>query len=155
MKQKTSKAIIKDRVIILFLPILISLLAFYVINNACVKHSFIISEVDGIDNIKTMLGIWGTLLGFLITAVSILLALDDGKFLSMLKNTGHYKTILLSYIICCLHLFVAVVISVICIFVKMWSMTIFAVMCAIAIDTMVLVAVCLFFLFVLVVRVND
>lgn len=155
MSQRASKAIIRDRVIIIVLPILVSVVAFKIIYYLCNEYKFIISIQDGLDDVKTMLGIWGTMLGFLITAVSILLALNDGKFLDMMKKTGHYKTVLLAYIVCCIHLFVATVLAIICIFIKMWSMKLFAVLCALVIDTMLLIAICLLFLFILVVRVNE
>lgn len=154
VKSKVSGAVKMDRVTIMLLPVLFAFFSFLIINKLCIKHVFVIDTCDGIDNFKTILNIWGTMLGFLITAVSILLTLGDGKFLDMLKETGHYKTILLSYIACCLHLLAAILFATVCIFCKIWSMQIFSVMCAMAIDTLIMVAICLFFLFVLVVRIN-
>lgn len=144
-----------DRIGIMIIPVIISIGVFFAISYFCKKSAFSIDANEGIEDFKVMLGVWGTLLGFLITAVSIFLTLGDGKFLGILKATGHFKTILLSYVVCCVHLLIAIVFSIVCIFVKLWSMKIFSVMCAMAIDTMLMVAICLFFLFVLVLRVND
>ena len=155
VKPKVSGAVKMDRVTIMLLPVLFAFFFFFIINKLCIKHVFVIDTCDGIDDFKTILNIWGTMLGFLITAVSILLTLGDGKFLDMLKETGHYKTILLSYIACCLHLLAAILFATVCIFCKIWSMQIFSIMCAMAIDTLIMVAICLFFLFALVVRIND
>lgn len=152
---KVSGAIKIDRVSILLLPVLLAFASFFIITRLSTKCAFVIDTYDGIEDLKTILSIWGTLLGFLITAVSILLTLGNGKFLEMLKATGHYKTILLSYVACCLHLLVAITLAVICIFCKIWSMQVFSIMCAMAIDTLIMVAICLFFLFSLVVRIND
>ena len=152
---KVSHAVKFDRTIIIVLPLAVSVISYFVIHYFCLKYNFIIDSIEGLDNFKTMLGIWGTLLGFLITAISILLALGEGKFINMLKSTGHFKTILLSYIICCIHLLVAVILAVICVFCKIWNMNFFAILCAASIDTMLMVAICLFFLFALVLRVND
>lgn len=102
-----------------------------------------------------MLSIWGTLLGFLITAVSILLTIGEGKFLNMLKSTGHYQTILFSYVICCVHLLLVVVLAIVCVFIKIWNMNLFAVLCAAVIDTVFRVGFCLLFLFVIVLKAND
>lgn len=152
---KVSGAIKVDRVSILLLPVLLAFVFFFIIKKLSVECAFFIDANDGIEDIKTILSIWGTLLGFLITAVSILLTLGNGKFLDMLKVTGHYKTILLSYVTCCLHLLIAIGFAIICIFGRIWSMQVFSIMCAMALDTLIMVAVCLFFLFALVVRVND
>lgn len=152
---KLTKAVKIDRVTIMLLPMLLAFVFYFVINKLCIKYEFVIDKNSGVDDFKTILSIWGTLLGFLITAVSILLTLGNGKFLDMLKATGHYKTILLSYVACCLHLLVAIIFATVCIFCQIWSMQLFSIMCAIAIDTSIMVAVCIFFLFVLVIRLND
>lgn len=155
MKQKVTKAIKRDRNFIMIFPLLVAVMSYILIRYACNRYSFVINECDGLNNLSTMLSIWGTLLGFLVTAVSILLVMSDGKFLLMLKATGHYGTILWTYIICCIHLFIAVIVAVFCILTKYWSMTIFALICSFTIDTMLLVAFCLYFLFALIIRVNE
>lgn len=43
------------------------------------------SPEDWFGILETMLSLWGALLGFMITAVSILLALNDGNIVKMLK----------------------------------------------------------------------
>lgn len=150
-----SNAIKVDRILITICPLIISVLSYFLIDFLCKKYLFVINSTDGIDHYKTMLSIWGTLLGFLITAVSILLTPSDGKYITMLKTTGHYQTILLTYVICCIHLLSAVVLSIICVFFKIWNMKLFAVLCAISIDTMLMVAICLFFLFTLIIKINN
>ncbi len=153
--RQTSRAVKADRIIIAVLPIGISIAAYFIVRYICKKIGFEISSVDGIEDYKIMLSIWGTLLGFLITAVSILLTIGEGKFLNMLKSTGHYQTILFSYVICCVHLLLVVVLAIVCVFIKIWNMNLFAVLCAAVIDTVFRVGFCLLFLFVIVLKAND
>ena len=152
--RQTSRAVKADRIIIAVLPIGISIAAYFIVRYICKKIGFEISSVDGIEDYKIMLSIWGTLLGFLITAVSILLTIGEGKFLNMLKSTGHYQTILFSYVICCVHLLLVVVLAIVCVFIKIWNMNLFAVLCAAVIDTVFRVGFCLLFLFVIVLKAN-
>ena len=153
--RQTSRAVKADRIIIAVLPIGISIAAYFIVRYICKKMGFEITSVDGIEDYKIMLSIWGTLLGFLITAVSILLTIGEGKFLNMLKSTGHYQTILFSYVICCVHLLLVVVLAIVCVFIKIWNMNLFAVLCAAVIDTVFRVGFCLLFLFVIVLKAND
>ena len=153
--RQTSRAVKADRIIIAVLPIGISIAAYFIVRYICKKIGFEISSVDGIEDYQIMLSIWGTLLGFLITAVSILLTIGEGKFLNMLKSTGHYQTILFSYVICCVHLLLVVVLAIVCVFIKIWNMNLFAVLCAAVIDTVFRVGFCLLFLFVIVLKAND
>ena len=60
-----------------------------------------------VENIKTLLGIWGTLLGFIVTALSIILAIGNNTFLELLNASGHTKTIMWSYALTSLILFAA------------------------------------------------
>ena len=46
---------------------------------------------------KVMIGVWGTLLGFIITAESILIAFSNGSFTQEFKKTGHYMTVIFQY----------------------------------------------------------
>ncbi|MDD5829937.1 hypothetical protein ACQRCQ_02810 [Lachnospiraceae bacterium SGI.085] len=153
--RETSGAVKADRILIAVLPIGISVIAYFVIQYICKKYGFEITSDDGIEDYKIMLSIWGTLLGFLITAVSILLTIGEGRFLNMLKATGHYQTILYSYVICCVHLLLVLILAIVCVFIKIWTMALFAILCSAVIDTVLRVGICLFFLFVIVLRAND
>lgn len=153
--RETSGAVKADRILIAVLPIGISVIAYFVIQYICKKYGFEITSDDGIEDYKIMLSIWGTLLGFLITAVSILLTIGEGRFLNMLKATGHYQTILYSYVICCVHLLLVLILAIVCVFIKIWTMALFAILCSAVIDTVLRVGICLFFLFAIVLRAND
>lgn len=47
--------------------------------------------------IEVMIGVWGTLLGFLITAESILVTFSGGSITNEFKQTGHYMTVIYQY----------------------------------------------------------
>ena len=46
---------------------------------------------------EVMIGVWGTLLGFLITAESILVTFSGGSITNEFKQTGHYMTVIYQY----------------------------------------------------------
>jgi hypothetical protein len=150
-----TKAIRRDRIFIGLFPIVVALVSFFIFKFLFGKYNFEISATDGLDDCKLMLDIWGTLLGFLITAVSLFLTIGDGKYMNTLKSSGHFSTVLYSYVICCIHLFLAVVFALIVVFIKLWSMTVFSILCAAVIDTLIIVAICLVFLFFIVINNNK
>ncbi|MDE5590069.1 MAG: hypothetical protein K2J60_13190 [Acetatifactor sp.] len=151
--KKTSGAIIRDRLFINFLPICVATALFFVIKRNVNMGKFMSPE-EWFGILEMMLSLWGTLLGFMITAASILLAFNDGNIIKMLKDTGHYSTVLMCYISCCIHLLAAVVFACICIFGRFWGELFFALLCSITIDTVLMVVLCLWFLFVIIVKQN-
>lgn len=153
---KETRAIKKDKRIVFLLPIICGIITLFVVNYFLSKNStFIISVEEGIDDFKTVLGIWGTLLGFMIAAVAIIITLGNDKFVDLLKDTGHYNTILFSYGLCCIHLFLAVILALVCIFFRIWKMKVFMILCAVSVDIMVIVAICLFFLLGIIGKMNK
>lgn len=153
---KETRAIKKDKRIVFLLPIICGIITLFVVNYFLSKNStFIISVEEGIDDFKTVLGIWGTLLGFMIAAVAIIITLGNDKFVDLLKDTGHYNTILFSYGLCCIHLFLAVILALVCIFFRIWKMKVFMILCAVSVDIMVIVAICIFFLLGIIGRMNK
>lgn len=151
--KKASKAIIRDRIIINLAPVCVAATLFFVVRRN-VNAVMLMSQEDWFGILGMMLSLWGTLLGFMITAASILLAFNDGNIIKMLKDTGHYSTILMCYASCCIHLLVAIVYTCICIFARLWGIPFFAFLCAVAIDTLLMVVVCLYFLFVIILKQN-
>lgn len=112
----------KDRICInliaIFISALISILLFFYL----FKANYCNSLAYGIDLAKMMIGIWGTLLGFLISSLSVLLALTGGEHLNNLKETGHFRTILACYIFSCIHLLIAIVVFIVVIFINFWNL---------------------------------
>ena len=81
-----------------------------------------------LDVSKVMIGLWGTVLGFIITAESILIAFDSGSITSEFKKTGHYMTVIFQYTQTSIKLLISVVVFVIVIVVNKISMCIFAIL---------------------------
>ena len=62
---KETRAIKRDKKIIFLLPIITGIITFGAVRYFLSKNStFIISVADGIDDFKTLLGIWGHVIGF-------------------------------------------------------------------------------------------
>ena len=73
--------------------------AFIALIICCVmkKTKFVIDTSNMIEVSKVMVGVWGTLLGFIITAESILVAFEKGTVTGEFKQTGHYMTVIFQY----------------------------------------------------------
>ena len=154
MQMRTSAVIKRDRVIINILPIIIAVILFVVILSI-VKDEQLPKASIGLSISSTMIGVWATCLGFMITAVSILLALNGSNYIGILKKTGHYKTILICFMSCCFHILIALIIAIVVTFLQKWTVTIFAIVCASTIDVVLIMGVCLYFLWVIVVKIDD
>lgn len=140
----------KDRLIINIIPFVIgvvvaTLTSFIALGEAVSKLETIVSS---------MLEVWGILLGFMIAAVSVLLSFSDGKFITLLKESGHYKTVLLAFMYCCFHLLIGVVLSTILLLYQIDAPIFYNLLCGLAIDTIVIVGECLYFLLLVVVKVE-
>ena len=73
------------------------ILVAYIICNEMERCGFLINASNMIEVSKVMVGIWGTLLGFIITAESILVAFEKGTITGEFKRTGHYMTVIFQY----------------------------------------------------------
>lgn len=154
MQMKESAAIKRDRIIINVVPTIIAIILFGIILHE-IKDEQLPKATVGLSISSMMIGVWATCLGFMITAVSILLALNGSNYIEMLKKTGHYKTILISFMSCCIHLLVALIIEIVITFLHKWSICTFAIVCASTMDVLIIIGLCLYFLWVIIVRIND
>ena len=71
-----------------------------------------ISKNDFTDLIEIIIGLEGTMLGFIITAVSILVAFNGSRLTEEVKQTGHFRTVLVVYLVTCFELFLLIAFSV-------------------------------------------
>lgn len=69
---------------------------------------------------STLMGIWATIVGFLITAVSILVTIKDTKYITALKTSGHFNELLkvfletcylIAFLLCVMFIIAIIVIS--------------------------------------------
>ncbi len=138
----------KDRILISLLPVIIFITVYSVLYFLSGKQSFPFDTGRGIENVKTIPGVWGTISGFMITAVSILVTMGDNNFLRAMEYSGHFATILYTYVYTCVHLLMAVIFAIVLVFGNFWCKILFLLMCAFIADIIVMVTVYMFFYFV-------
>ncbi|MFT4006860.1 MAG: hypothetical protein QM683_15005, partial [Lacrimispora sp.] len=99
-----------------------------------------------IESVKMVIDMWGTLLGFIITVVSILVAFTGSKLTEEIKQTGHFKTVLYAYIMTCFNLLIAISVFIPVVINNLYSEVLFGVFIGALIVTLIDVALCLVFL---------
>lgn len=102
---------------------------------------------NGIDIIKTLLGIWSTLLGFIITATSILVTMGGKEYIQAFRNSKHYSTVLLTYCFESFALLTATIFGVIVLCLNIWNEFLFYFLIYLIISTLLLLFFCVQFLF--------
>ena len=153
-RREKTKANILDRIIITLLPIILGIVGGIGIKLVFGKHINIIPE-DGLDLVKTVFDVWGILLGFIFTAVSILLTIGENSFVNALVETNHMQNIIYSYVMAGLLLLVASVFALVLLFVKIWNCAILYVFIGTNIAIIVSIAICVFFLFGIILNMNN
>jgi len=141
---------IRDKLFISLTPIVIALIS---VSMLIPKNKIGVEE--GIDNCKMMLDIWGVMLGFVITALSILLTIHENRYVKMLIDKKHYSTVLFSYAFCCTYLFIAVIVSIILIYGKIWNNCIYILFKILIVTTITSLGIALFFMFKIIFKGNN
>ena len=154
MKERSSSKAKKDQFCINTIPLCVGLFAFVIIK-VLVKDGQLVDGKIGLDICSTMMGVWATCLGFMITAVSILLVVNSGKYIEMLKETEHYKTVLKCLMSCCVHLLMVLVLMTFFTIQQKWSKNVFAILCSSSIDVFIIMGFCLYFLWHVIVHIDD
>lgn len=85
------------RCLLLILSIILGAVVATLICDEIIKNKIPIDENNMVEVSKVMIGVWGTLLGFIITAESILVAFSNGRITYEFKKTGHYMTVIFQY----------------------------------------------------------
>lgn len=153
-RRERTKANIIDRLIIIFLPIILGVVGTIVIK--CLYGKYILIEAeDGLELVKTVFDVWGILLGFIFTAVSILLTIGENSFVNILLETNHMQNIIFSYVISGLMLLISIVFALVFMFVKIWNTFVLYVFIGINIAIIVSIAICVFFLFKIILNMNK
>ena len=94
---KKDKKHLWRRCFLFWFSIVFGVMVSLIICRQITKIHFVIDAINMIDVSKVMIGVWGTLLGFIITAESILIAFSNGSFTQEFKKTGHYMTVIFQY----------------------------------------------------------
>lgn len=76
------------------------ILGFILAEQVCqtmIAKEFVVDPENMTSVVGIMIGVWGTLLGFIITAESILIAFNSGTITNEFKQTRHYMTVICQY----------------------------------------------------------
>ena len=152
---KTTKANIADRVIISCVPLALGIVAEISTSYFIKKYNFVIKVEEGLELIKTIIDIWGILLGFVITAVSILLTVGENSYINALVEANHMKFIIFSYVMSSVYLLVSIIFSLILLVVKIWNRKIFTVFIGINVCILISIIFCIYFLFAIVLQMGK
>lgn len=96
--------------------------------------------------VKIVIDLEGTMLGFIITAVSILVAFNGSNLTEEVKKTGHFKTVLLVYLVTCFELFVSITYCVCILIGNIYSTLTSSIFTILLITASIYIVLCLFFL---------
>lgn len=140
-----------DRIIAVLLIFVLPAIVIYFVD-----FSTIISEeYDGVAVSGIMLGVWGAMLGFMITALSIIMTLGDGDFIRILRKTSHFKTIMFIMILSCTILFLATVFGAAIVCFNLWSSGCFNILLYFLFGTGISILLSMFYLFFIVINCNS
>lgn len=151
---KTTKTNICDRIIITLLPLVLGVIG-AVILGRIFNQKMSVEAAEGLELVKTVFDVWGVLLGFIFTAVSILLTVGENSFITTLIETNHMQNIIYSYVTAGLFLFSAIVFALVLLFTKIWNRYILAVFLGLNITIVTAVAISVYFLFAIVLSMHK
>ena len=142
----------KDKIFITVIPIFMGIIAFVIMRFYGLEKIF--SETtDVIEICKAMVGLWGTLLGFIITAVSILVALDTDKgIIRVLKESNHFNTVLYTFLKTGILLLVGIIFAVAIIYLNINSQLIYLIVGAVIVAEFVSLSICIYFMFYILIK---
>ena len=140
--------------IILICTIVLPSIASRIILCKLSNMNYLIKSEVWLEITKVLLGVWGTLLGFIVTALSIILAIGNSPFLKLLNDSGHIKTIMWSYAITSLVLFAATAFGIYIICFNDFNSLLLRIMIFFIFSTMLSLVISLFFLFTIIFNSN-
>ena len=152
-KIKTTTTNIVDRIIILFLPMIIGVGGVVLLH--LLLPGFSISDDVGLEIVKSIFDVWGILLGFVITAVSILLTANRNELVETLIATNHMQSIIFSYITASAYLLIAIVYALVLLIFQMWTKNLCNIFIALNIVIIFSVGISIYFLFVIIFKMNK
>lgn len=140
--------LIADRVFYTCIPIVLSVVVSAILYAAWIRN-IDIQSLNMQNVIGTILGIWGTLFGFVITAVSILIAFNGSKFTQEIRESGHYQTVMFLYIVTCVIIFAAILCFLPIYIINIVSKKILVVLIFFTIETMIMFGIDILLLFLI------
>jgi hypothetical protein len=145
----------KDRIIVFLLIFILPVVLAYFTAHHIDYTKLMAGEYNGVEVSGTMLGIWGAMLGFMITALSIIMTLGDGNFIKTLRGTTHFKTIMIIMILTCLILFFATVFGAAVVCFNFWSQICFITLLYFLFGTGIAIILSMLYLFFIVLNSDN
>ena len=144
-----------DRIIVFLLifvlPIVITVLIEHFITNAKVDPT----AYNGVAVSGTMLGVWGAMLGFMITALSIIVTLGDGEFITVVRGTSNFESIMIIMIATCIMLFMATAFGAAVVCFNFWRQFCFSLLLYFVFGTGIAILMSMLYLFYIVLNSNK
>lgn len=137
----------KDKGIIFIVSFIVPVLVCVLISNYFIKIEYNVCTFDGVEITKTLLGVWATLLGFIITAASILLTMGGKEYIQAFKMSKHYSTVLYTYALSSFSLFGATIFGIVVVCLSKWNVLLFYLLLYFIMLTLLLLFFCIAFLF--------
>lgn len=142
----------KDKITIFVISFILPILVCVVLKLWHNHISYNVYNFDGIEIVKTLLGIWATLLGFIITATSILVTMGGKEFIQAFRNSKHYSTVLLTYCFSSFAFLISTIFGVIVVCINIWNEILFYTLVYLIISTLSLLFFCVLFLFFMILK---
>lgn len=143
---KTEKKQIKSLVNISILPICVGVVAGFSLFFFIKKIGYDVNDSDFFDMVNTLIGILATLLGFIITAESILIGINGNKRMNEIIQTRHYKNVIYTYSYTCFILLICLITFIIVNLLKLCDLFIYTVFVSEIIISLLYVGMCIFML---------
>ena len=142
----------KDKITIFVISFILPSIICFILKLWLNHISYNVYSFDGIEITKTLLGIWATLLGFIITATSILVTMGGKEYIQAFRESKHYSTVLLTYCFSSFAFLISTIFGVIVVCINMWNEILFYLLVYLIISTLLLLFFCVLFLFFMILK---
>lgn len=139
-----------DKIVITVVSIIIPSIAVIILDYFLQSKGYDYSSFDGKEIAKTLVGVWATLLGFMITSVSILVTLGGNEYVLAFRKSQHYHTVMYTNTITSILMLAATVFCIVIMFLNIWNRVCFNIFIFLLISTFVSLILSVYFLFFLV-----
>lgn len=136
--------------IVITVSIIIPSIAVIILDYFLQSKGYDYSSFDGKEIAKTLVGVWATLLGFMITSVSILVTLGGNEYVLAFRKSQHYHTVMYTNTITSILMLAATVFCIVIMCLNIWNRVCFNIFIFLLISTFVSLILSVYFLFFLV-----
>lgn len=139
-----------DKIVITVVSIIIPSIVVIILDYFLQSKGYDYSSFDGKEIAKTLVGVWATLLGFMITSVSILVTLGGNEYVLAFRKSQHYHTVMYTNTITSILMLAATVFCIVIMCLNIWNRVCFNIFIFLLISTFVSLILSVYFLFFLV-----